>query len=794
MLRHFFILLTRIHYKQSGYTLFNVLGLSVGMSCAILIACYVLDEIGYDQFHLNASRVYRIVNGQNAKTPAPLGPTLEDSFSEVQAVTRLAAPIGAWLFRYQDRVYNERMVLWAGESTFEIFDFPFLQGDSKTALANPYSVVITEDMAMKYFNSANPIGKTIRADDSFDLTVTGVIENLPLQSHFHADFFISNETQQVEYGQDLSSSNTDWIDDSFYTYLLVQENTSPGDLEEKIQDFLNTHISAPIAKKEFTLEPRLQSLDSIYLSSNLRNELRNNGNLMHIYILTALGLGIVLLSCINFVNMSTARAMTRAREVGIRKLVGAYRSQLVMQFFGETLFIMFLSVLATTVFLTLVLPVYTNITGKSYVTVLSQGSFWLSIGGIVLFTSILSGIYPAFVLSAYRPVDVIKGVLPVGMAGILFRKGLVVIQFAVTIGFIVGALVVLEQWAYMNNTDLGFDKDNIIVIPASFEPIQERYDRLKEALLQIPEVVGVTTSSTMPGRSEGVGSMWIESVHPEGYPRDENVELSTFMTGYDFIQTLGLDLIAGRDFSPVMPTDKTEAFIFNERAIERFGWEVSADVVGRQIDVGTWRSGKVIGVVRNFHMSSLHKAIEPTMIIMTGTGYISVRVRTDNIVTTVDQVADQWERVNNEYPLSFSFLDEDFNKYYERELLLGRMMGAYTALAMLIACLGLSGLAAFMIAQRRKEIGVRKVLGASSFSIVVLLNRSFLLVILLANAIAWPLSYYILQRWLQNFTYRIDQGFEAFFLAGTISLAITLFTVSYHTFKASRVNPVETLR
>ncbi len=794
MLQHLYTILTRNFLKHVGYTFFNILSLSIGMTCVVFIAFYVLDELSFDQLYPNSSQVYRVVNGQDARTPIPLGPTLKETFVEVEAATRFATSVGVWLFRYQDRVFNERMVLWAGASTFEVFGFPFLMGNPETALNNPYSVVINEDIARKYFGNENPVGKTIRADDSFDLTVTGVIETIPQQSHFQADILISMETRRSEYGQDITSSNTEWNDNSVYTYLLVQKTSSSVDLEKRIQEYTSTQLTDFVANGRLTLEPRLQSLDSIYLSSQLSNELKKNGNSLYLYMLTALGVGIVLISCVNFVNMSTARAMVRAMEVGIRKVLGAKRSQLVMQFLGETLVVTFFAILLTIVFVILLSPAYTSMTGKNPVTVLSHVGFWLTVVGVSAAVVVLSGVYPAFVMSAYSPKNMIKGEWSGGKTGLSLRKILVVIQFTVTIGFVIGALVIIKQLDYMYNVDLGFDKENIIVIPATIEPIQERYDLFKEALLQNPEVVSVTNSSTIPGRSDGVGSMWTESVHPEGYSKGQNVAISTYMIGYDFIKTLGFDLIAGRDFSVEIPTDKVEGFIFNESAIRKFGWEVSPDVIGRQIDLGTWRSGKVVGVVKDYHMSSLHKSIEPIMMIMTGEGYITVRVRTDDIVSSIDRITDQWEEINSEYPFSFSYLDEDFNSYYQKELLMGRLVGVYTIIAILISCIGLLGLVVFIIEKRRLEISVRKVLGASSLDIVSLLNRSLILVILIANSISWPVAYFVMLRWLQNFEYRIDLDFESFFLAGIGTFVVAILTVSYHSFQVSRINPVESLR
>lgn len=804
MLKNYLKIALRNLLKYKVYSFINVLGLAVGMASCILILLYVRDELSYDRHHEHAEQIYRVTrewfNSDGSTSlhlghvAPPIGPLLKNDFPDILQMARINSG-GNPLLRYQDQVFQEERFYFADPNIFEIFTLPLLHGDPKQALAGPNSVVLTPAMAKKYFGSAEPLGKVINFNQQVDLKVTGVMQEIPANSHFHFDFLGSLKLPEQIFGE---REFKNWSSNNYATYLLFSKNYSTANFLQAIPAFIGRHHpDGEKAIPQTTLH--LQRLTDIHLHSQLDSEIEANGNMMYVYIFAAIAVFLLLIACINFMNLATARSANRAREVGLRKVVGAERQQLIKQFLGETVVLAFIALLLAVVFVELALPQFNAFAGKE-LALRSQSALFIfgSLLGVALFVGIVAGSYPAFFLSHFQPVAVLKG-QKIGSTKSRFRSMLVVFQFAISIILIVGMGVVYNQLEYCRTKNLGLNKEHIVVLPVSAgEEIARRYPDMRNQLLQHPHIAGVAASKRVPsGRlldSSGGRLLDGEKSTPLEF-RIANVRVD-----HNFIPTYGMQMAAGRNFSTAFPTDSTEAFILNETAVKKIGWAAPETAVDKPFEYGN-RQGRIIGVVKDFNYESLHQPITPIVMLIAPSSFntVSVKIRANrpaDLAATLDFLKQKWQEYRPDFPFQYSFLDERYERLYQSEHRLGQIFGTFSLLAVFIACLGLFGLASYTAEQRTKEIGIRKVLGASVGNIVLLLSKEFTRLVTVATFVSWPLAYYAMNRWLQEFAYRINlhQQSGTFLLAAALALAIALLTVSFQSIKAALGNPIKALR
>ena len=793
MIKNYLTVAIRNIARNKTFSAINILGLAIGMACCILILLYVQDELSYDQHHEHADRIYRVaaegkVAGtmrQFAITPFPMGPALVKDYPEViKAVRFFQGTNPRRLVEDQHgHVFSEDGVLFTDPNVFEVFNFPLSQGDPKTAFLEPFSIVITEVVAQKYFGEQNPIGQTLTLDQKAWFTVTGVLKGTAHNSHFQFDFLASPILQE-----------TGWRNHEYYTYLLLQQNDSAGELEAKLPNFTETHADEQYKAAGLTIKYFLQPLTDIHLNSHLEWELSPNGDIRYVYLFLIIAFFVLILACVNFMNLSTARSAGRSKEVGMRKVVGANRTQLIRQFMGESILLALLALFFAIAFVEVSLPAFNAFIQRELV--LDYTGHWhavLTLLGVVLFAGLLSGIYPALFLSAFQPVEVLKSTLGRGLKTSGSRKMLVVFQFVISIVLIIETVVIYHQSDYIKNKKLGFNKEHVIVMPDPGKQLTERYSSI---LSTYPNVLNTSRSASVPGRKlpANLFRPSSDSAYSDG------LMINHLQVDHAFISTYGLKLIEGRDFSKDIPSDKYGTFILNETAMQKLGWTSLANQKFEQIfseggKLKVAAQGDVVGVVKNFHYKSLHHEIEP-LIIMTGDWfeYFSIRIRSDDVAGTLGFLKTQWKEIAPNKPFDYFFLDDDYDKLYRAEEQIGTLFGLFSILAIFVASLGLFGLASFTAQLRIKEIGIRKVLGASVSNLVLMLSKEFALLVSIANLIAWPIAYYAMHRWLQDFAYRIDLEIWAFVLSGFLALFIALTTVSYQAWKVARTNPVDALR
>jgi putative ABC transport system permease protein len=797
MLKNYLKITFRNLIKYKIYSIVNIAGLAVGMACCILILLWVKNELSYDRFHENSERIFRVVaGGQNAAKgtilalQGPLAPLLKKEFPEVEKYVRIYAFkifSGEKLVSHQHKHFYTNNFFMVDPSFFEVFSFPFIKGDPRTALYDLRSIVITEEMAKKYFSNDDPLGKILSYENEFDFVVTGVVKNIPFNSHFQFDFIIPLENYRDI--QSLPNGLDNWDNQAFVTYLLLNPNCDISSLEKKMTELVNQYTRNDI----FTFF--LQSLTDIHLYSNLRDELGTNTDIRYVRLFVAIAFLVMLIACLNFINLSTARSLKRAKEVALRKVVGARRTQLIQQFLGESVLVSVLALAVALVLVELLLPAFRNFVGKPLeIHLFFSLSLWLLVLAIVIFTGIFGGIYPAFVLSAFQPVSVFKAKMQKSQRGLLsLRRFLVVIQFAVSICLIICTGIIYKQIKYMQNTPLGFTREQVIIIPiGTGQETVSKAQILKDRFKQHNNIVAVTASSHTPGhRLWGRGIKLLDKPNPEW----EKLLIRSLWTDYDFIKTYKITLLAGRDFSSACSSDKSSAFILNETAVRSLGWKTAEAALGNSIYFDE-KTGNIIGVVKDFHFRSLHDAIEETILHIRPERFysLSLRANTSNLPLTLSALKKIWEEILPNRPFEYVFLDEDFAKLYYFDRKVAELMGYFTFLSVFITCLGLFSLVAFSTEQRTKEIGIRKILGATIPNILFLLTKDFTKGVLVANIIAWPVAYYAMFRWLQNFAYRTNIGITTFILSATIALLIAIITVSYQSIKAALANPIEALR
>lgn len=784
--------------RQKGYAFINIAGLAIGMACTILIFFYILDELGYDKYHEKSPRIYRLIQVLSPGTEyeyetvvqsALYAPMLLEEIPEVQSAARIYAP-KVWgksvLLSYKDKHFYTQQLIFADASLFEIFSFPFAKGNPDTAFPDPQSIVITERAAAKYFGDEDPIGKVITYENSHPFKVTGILKDIPRNSHFTFDFVIPIESYPAVKGERLEK----WTNSAFPTYVLLPENYDVTELEKKMPTLVSSH-----RRKEVNIRFWFQPLTSIHLHSNLKDELGINSDIRYVYVFIAVAFLILLVACMNFVNLSTARATLRAREVGIRKVVGATRAQLIRQFLFESFIIFLAALLISVILVWIFLPSFNEIIG-SQVNLSSIDTYsYIGIFIIItLFTGVFSGFFPAFFLSSFNLLSVLKGNYLQGKQGkSTLRKWLVVIQFAISIVLIICTGIIYDQLNYIQNRDLGFNKDSVVVIPTRRDKeVISRVDVYKTAFEKHADISSVTASSQTPGIE-----MFSRDAQAEGDDNDKWKSVKSLWVEYDFIKTYQLSLLAGRSFSKEFGTDPDSAFILNETAVNVFGFSSPLNAVGKRINLNRGRKiGTVIGVVKDFHFLSLHKKIEPIVMHINPDRfyYMSARINNREVSETLDYLRQRWEEILSDRPFDYFFLDQDYSKQYHSDQGVGTLLSYFSFIAIFISCLGLFGLTVFMADRRVKEIGIRKVFGASVSNVVGLLTKEFTKGVIIANIIAWPAAYIIMDKWLRGFEYRVSIGFEIFVISGLLVLAIALITVTFQAIKAALTNPVEVLK
>ncbi|MCI0695038.1 ABC transporter permease [candidate division KSB1 bacterium] len=793
MFKNYLKIALRNLLRQKGYSFINIAGLAVGMACCLLIIFYVQDELSYDRFHENAERFYRVAAERHRNTdvrwsawsPVPMGPALRAEIPEVTEAIRFWRAFQP-VISYEDKHFREKKFYFTDPAVFAVFSFELSKGDRATALAAPGTVVITETSAKKYFGAADPIGKTLRyvgyPADTVNLVVTGVLRDLPHYTQFEFDFLASLlgvETEQDNWG----STKPIW------TYVLLPENYSPNLLESKLPAFVERHFTSANSSDSRILH--LEPLRDIHLYSRYEGGFKSKSDIAYVYLFSAIGFFILLIACINFMNLATARSLKRAREVGMRKVLGAQRAQLVKQFLGEAFLLGGLALLLALVLVEMLLPHFNAFTGKAIAISYFRDEFVLAaLLGIVLLAGLLAGSYPAFFLSRFKPIVVLKGASLRGAnSGSLFmRKGLVAFQFAISIVLIIATAVVYRQLDYVRNMKLGFDEEQVVVLPYS-----ENERPLLTALAQHPSVLNVSVSQRVPVNTVNADG---RTVRIEG--SDDPIRVESYLIDDAFLDTYRIELVTGRNLSRIFASDSA-AFLLNETAVKAFGWNSPAEALGKRLTWSGWKTGAVIGVIKDFHMSSMHEAIEPLVLHTIPQDrwwrtFISVRLRPDNLAGTLNFLETTWRTFTPNGAYEYFFVDDSFDELHRADQRFGQIFGYFAALAVIIACLGLFGLAAYAAEQRTKEIGVRKVLGASIASVVMLLSKDFLKLVGIGFTVASPLAYFAMNRWLQDFAYRIQMGPEIFVAAGLMALLIAGLTVFYQSLKAALANPAEALR
>jgi putative ABC transport system permease protein len=785
----------------------NLFGLAIGLTCCMLILAFILNELSYDKYNTNANRIYRVTrsfNNQdgiislNLSTIAPaFGPYLKNDFPEIQKMTRMLKN-GITSFRYKENLFNENNIYFADDNLFDVFTLKVKEGNPKTALSDPFTVMLSEDMAKRYFGNEDPMNKTIRAYNQFNLKVTGVYKDFPSNSHMHPDALVSFTTLNDTTVYGAENLRTSWGNNSFFNFLLLPENYHVKNMIDRFPQFVDKHMNHKdyngLNPSKFT-KLGLQKLTDIHLRSNMDYEAEPNGDISRVYIFSLIALFILLIACINYMNLSTARSALRAREIGIRKVIGARKKELIFQFLSESVLICWVAIIAAFFLTALALPWLNKISGQqiSYHDLLK----WKIVIPLLLtpfILGIISGIYPALFMSSFQPVKTLKGLFKAGGNSISLRKVLVVAQFAISIVLIISTAIVFQQLHYIQNKSLGFDKEHQIILPYGND-VDKQYDVFRNAVLRNTSFKEMGRSSRIPtGRlldDQGAYTLVGDSLKPV------NTDIKMVNVDYDFIPVYNIKVVAGRNFSREFSTD-TAGFVLNETSIKVLGWKNPQEAVGKDFKYGN-QKGRIIGVISDFNFESMHQKIVPMVLTMNPPSQayynnITIKISGNNIAGSLAFLEKTWKTLLPETPYQFSFLDENFNKLYEKEQKQGTLYIFFACIAIFIACLGLFGLSSFAITQRIKEIGVRKVLGANVGIIVTLLSKDFLKLVIIAALLAFPIAWFAMNNWLKDFAFRVSIEWWVFILAGILASFIALLTVSVHAIKAANANPVNSLR
>lgn len=780
--------------RTKTFSAINIGGLVISLTAFILMALYIQNELSYDKFNSKADRIYRVVDDKQtnalmqhgAGSAGPMAPALLNDFPQVKEAVRIINAEG--LVKYEDKLFEERGIFFADPGIFKVFDLGMLKGNANTALTAPMSIVITEKTAEKYFGKAEALGKVLLLDGKV-MNVTGVIRNLPANTHINFDFLISMATaQQKNSGYDWLFSN--WYSNNFYTYLLLPENYNPHALESEFTAFADRHkANTANTKHHYGLE----KLTDIYLHSDREGQVGKTGSISSLYIFSAIAVFILLLACINFINLSTARAAERAKEVAVKKVNGVSRRQLINQFFIESFLMTGIALTMAVAIAAMLLPLFNQFAGKSIDPDLFAPLHISVLLAILVSVGIISGGYPAFILSGFDPITALKGNVRSSLRGVFIQKGLVVFQFSISIILIISSIVVYTQLQYMQKHDLGFKPSQTMVI--NFEgdqTVKQQYQLIKNQLMQIKGVKSVAASSSVPG-DLGASGWSMDFAKKTG--DTVHAELPIFLTDFTFMKQYNIPMVAGRGLSPLFAADTVTSMLINETALRKLGFNNAEEAIG--VKVGMYPTEAIItGVYKDFHFQSLQKPIEPLAIRVIPDNFrlFSVELNTADLQHTVAGIEKLWKNMVPQRPLAYSFLNENFNRQYESEIKFGQLFLVFTTLAVSIACFGLFGLALFSVKQRTKEIGIRKVVGASVAQIATLLSKDFITLIFAAIVIASPIAFYAMHRWIQAFAYRITLSWWIFALGALAAIVVAISTISYQAIKAAIANPVKSLR
>lgn len=790
--------------RHKAFSVINIVGLAIGLAACILILQYVAFELSYDKFNVNRDRIYRVqqdrynngkLSTQWAGGAYAVGNSFKDAFDEIEAYVKVVKRRAIVVNATGNEQLKIEKVYFASQDFFHLFSYPLLNGNPKTALTEPNTVVLTESIARKLFGTSNPVGKTIQANREQLLRVTGVMKDFPANSHLQANIVVSYTTFVKNMGPD-NNPEMAWQWDGCLTYLLLRPGTDPRVLEAKFPAVVDKFAGEEHKRYRSAAIYLLQPLRDIHLYSHLMEEVEPNGDGNAVYLLLAIAFFIVVIAWVNYINLATARAINRAKEVGVRKAVGSLRGQLIKQFMFESALLNALAVGLALVIVVLVLPLFNNLSGLTLTLwLLAEPLFWLPLLGLFIVGAFFSGLYPAFVLSAFKPVVVLKGRMVNTRQGILLRKGLVVFQFAASLFLLVGTLTVFRQIQFMRAQTLGLSIDQTLVINPPIvkndSTFLSQLTAFKQELLRVPAIRSISASTTIPGQPVDWNAGGIRLL---GTDESKGTQYRVIGVDYDYLKTYGLKLIAGRDFSNEFGTDN-KAVVFNKMGIRQLGFDKPELAIGKQINF--WgNTMTIVGVVDNFHQQSLREAYEPLILqlIPDLRGYFSVKLSPDQLGVTLSTLQQNWNQFFPGNPFEYFFLNEHFNEQYRADQRFGQIFGFFTALAILVACLGLFGLASFTTMQRTKEIGIRKVLGASVGEILQLLYREFAVLVLVAFVVAMPLAWYAAHSWLQGYAFRTDLQWWFFALPFGVVLVIALLTVSFQSVKAALMNPVRSLR
>ena len=773
--------------KHFGYSILNILGLTLGITSALFLIIYVSDEVSYDRYNVKADRIYRV--SSNIKEPddqfiwtvaqIPFGPQVVHDYPEVQSFVRFIN-MPRSLFKYEDKEFNEERFYFVDSTLFDIFTYKVLKGEVKSALLEPKKIILTEKIANKYFGKEDPIGKTLKTGtDAYE--VTGVIEDVPTNSHFRFDGVASRNNLPKQLGT--------WGNFGVFTYLLFPEHFDVKTFETKMQGMYDTYMKPIFVGMHITITYILEPITRIHLYSTKSGEPEPTGSITYVYIFGIVAIFLVLIAAMNYMNLATARSTRRAREVGLRKVVGSRRSPLIFQFLSESMVFTLISLLISIILIIVLLPKFNELAGKSFnLHILYTPVVLLSLLAVVIIVGIFGGSYPAFFLSRFSPVTVLKGVITQGSAGSLFRKILVIIQFTVSVVMIICTLIVFKQLNYLKTMDQGFDQKNVVGLELN-GPMIRKYPVLKQSLRDNQNIKYVTSTNSPVG--EGSGKLIFQVETDQGMAQKG---INFTIVDHDFVETMGIKMVSGRDFQQDMPSDTLTAVVVNETFVRRMGWK---EPIGKKVEAGNANQlrARVIGVMKDYHQTGMYNNIESLLLAYRPlNNVIYIKLSGNETKATLAFIESKWKEIFPDQPFTYTYLSERFNRQFEADEKRGLIFTIFTILAILIACLGLFGLASYMVEQRTKEIGIRKVFGANENTILGLISKDFLLLVSIGIIIAVPVAYYFMNKWLENYVYRMKIGIPLLITAALLTIVITFITISYKAYQAAVMNPAQALK
>ncbi len=800
MYKNYFTVFKRGFVKQKGYSFLNVFGLALGIACFLLISLYIRDEYSFDRMHSKADRIYRIheifqsegVGERSASQPFPVAEALlNDHGAQIEKAVRLfnfQAPTLVVSTIDNKKEFNESRLFFADSTFFDVFDFPLIQGNPTNALADARSIVITASMAKKYFGDEDPMGKFLKFQGNQNLLVTGILEDVPLNTHFQFDFLVSFATLHDVYDPSVPQQ-WHWYWNPCWTYLLMKDQEAANVVQSAMPAFVKKYFPE-IVRNDVAME--LIPLTDIHLKSHMDYEIQPNSSITTVYVFASIAAFVLLIACINFINLSTARAAKRAKEVGMRKTLGGQKSQLVFQFLFESILLCVISVIISVCIVVVTLPLFNSFAEKNINVAVLFESFYLALLILLpLGVGFMSGIYPAFILSSFRPITALKSNAS-QEKGTVFRKSLVVVQFTLSIILLIGTGVAIDQLNMLRNSDTGFQHENVIMIPVLRLPIAKNYMTLRNEFLRNENTLSVTAVEEVVGAKHQVGNYLFEGMEvSKPFPR--------LNTRHDFLKTFNIPVVAGRDYSEDIITDDSLALLVNETLVKQMGW-TNENAIGRKFSNRSNRM--IVGVVKDFHFTSRHQPIRPLVLELnmrdqafeTLIKYMAVRISGNDVSATISWLEKQWKAQMPGWPFQYFFLDSDLQKLYKAENKMSKITLIFSGLSILVACLGLFGLSTFTAEQRKKEMSIRKVLGSTDYEVFVLFSKQFFGLILIANVVAFPLAYIVMKQWLSGFAYQVNIDFTLFMLAGLSAAAIAFITISYQALRAARNNPADVLK